>query len=47
VSEEKKGHMKVTVDVEINEALMGMMKECVQNVPQVMQALAKKRRREE
>ena len=28
---ENKGHVKVTLDVEINGALMDMMKECIEN----------------
>ena len=33
LSEEKKGHVRVTVDVEINDALMEMMKEGMKNMP--------------
>jgi len=33
LSEEKKGHVRFTVDVEINEALMEMMKEGMKNMP--------------
>jgi hypothetical protein len=36
LSEEKKGHVRVTVDVEINEALMEMMKEGMKNMPPMM-----------
>ena len=36
MSEEKKGRVKFTVDVEINEALMEMMKEGMKNVPPMM-----------
>ncbi|MBE0512995.1 hypothetical protein IBX38_08085 [Candidatus Bathyarchaeota archaeon] len=49
VAEEKKGRVKVTVEVEINEALM----EIVKNMPQMMQmwrtmrrARAEKKKRE-
>ena len=31
--EEKKGHLKVTIDVEINEDLMKVMEESIQEVP--------------
>ena len=30
--EEKKGHVKVTVDVEISPSLMDMMKECMKKI---------------
>ncbi len=33
MSEEKKGRVKFTVEVEINEALMEMMKEGMKNMP--------------
>jgi len=33
LSEEKKGRVKFTVEVEINEALMDMMKEGMKNMP--------------
>jgi hypothetical protein len=36
LSEEKKGHVKFTVEVEINEALMEMMKEGMKNMPPMM-----------
>jgi hypothetical protein len=45
--EEKKGHVKVSLDVEINAALMEMMKDCIENMPQVIQKLAEKRKKEE
>jgi len=45
--EEKKGHVKVSLDVEINAALMEMMKDCIENMPQVTQKLAEKRKKEE
>ena len=45
--EEKKGHVKVTVDVEINAALMDMMKECVDNLPQLVQMVAEQRKKKE
>lgn len=34
--EEKKGHLKVTIDVEINEALMDVMEESISKMPQTM-----------
>ncbi len=34
--EEKKGHLKVTIDIEINEALMDVMEESIAKVPERM-----------
>ena len=31
--EEKKGHAKITIEVELNEALMEVMKESIKNMP--------------
>jgi len=36
LSEEKKGRVKFVVEVEINEALMDMMKEGMKNMPPMM-----------
>ena len=47
MAEEKKGHVKVTIDVEISASLMDMMKECMENIPQVVQMLAKNRKKKE
>jgi hypothetical protein len=33
--EEKKGHAKVTLEVELNEAMMEIIKEAVKNMPQM------------
>jgi ferredoxin len=35
MAEEKKGHVKVTMEVEINEALMDVVKEAIKNMPQM------------
>jgi hypothetical protein len=35
MAEEKKGHVKVTMEVEINEALMEVVKEAIKNMPQM------------
>jgi hypothetical protein len=35
MAEEKKGHAKITIEVELNEALMEIVKESVKNMPQV------------
>jgi hypothetical protein len=37
MAEEKKGHVKVTFEVEINEALMDLIKENMKTIPQMMQ----------
>jgi hypothetical protein len=36
MAEEKKGHVKVTMEVEINEALMEIVKEAIKNMPQMV-----------
>ncbi len=45
--EEKKGHVKVTVDVEINPSLMDMMKECMENMPHLVQMMAEQKKKKE
>jgi hypothetical protein len=37
MAEEKKGHVKMTFEVEINEALMDLIKENMKSLPQMMQ----------
>jgi hypothetical protein len=37
MAEEKKGHVKMTFEMEINEALMDLLKENMKNLPQMMQ----------
>jgi hypothetical protein len=37
MAEEKKGHVKMTFEVEINEAMMDLLKENMKNLPQMMQ----------
>ena len=39
MSEEKKGHVKLTVEVEINEPLMEMARESMKSMPQIMQTM--------
>ncbi len=34
--EEKKGHAKITIDVEINEAIMEVVKEAIAKMPETM-----------
>lgn len=46
MAEEKKGHVKVTFEVEINEALMEMAKESMKNMPQMMQMWQMRREQE-
>ena len=41
MAEQKKGHVKLTVEVEINEALMEIVKESMKNIPQMMQTMQK------
>ena len=43
MAEEKKGHVKVTMEVEINEALMEVVKEAIKNMPQMAHAWQKMR----
>ncbi len=45
--EEKKGHVKVTLDVEINPSLMEMIKECMENMPQMVQMLTEQKKNKE
>ena len=33
--EEKKGHAKITIELELNEALMDVIKESMKNMPQM------------
>lgn len=42
MSEEKKGRVKLTVEAEINEPLMEIIKEAIANMPQVMAQQKKK-----
>jgi hypothetical protein len=35
MSEEKKGHAKITLEVELNEAIMELIKETSKNMPQM------------
>ena len=44
--EEKKGLIKVTLDVEINEELMGMLKESMENMPHMMQQVMAQRKKD-
>ena len=44
--EEVKGHAKVTIDVEINEHLMDLMKESMTKMPQMLKAIEKRTKEE-
>ncbi len=41
--EEKKGRAKITIDVEINEALMEIIKESMTNMPEMMRMFRRER----
>jgi hypothetical protein len=43
MSEEKKGHIKVTMDFEVNETLMDLFKEMASKMPEMMSQAMKKR----
>jgi hypothetical protein len=47
MAEEKKGHVKVTVDVEISPSLMDIIKESMENMPHVMQMMAENMKKKE
>jgi hypothetical protein len=41
MSEEKKGHVKVTFEVEMNKEFMDVMKDAMQNMPKMMEHMRK------
>ncbi len=41
MTEEKKGHAKITVEFELNEALMELIKESAKNMPQMGETMRK------
>ena len=47
MAEEKKGRVKVTLDVEINEALMDMLKESMENMPHTIQMMTNQMKKKE
>ncbi|MDH5754077.1 MAG: hypothetical protein OEY95_02565 [Candidatus Bathyarchaeota archaeon] len=47
MAEEKKGHAKICIDIEINEALMEIIKESMKNMPQMMKMMGERRRKSE
>ena len=44
---ENKGHVKVSLDIEINEALMDMLKQSMENVPHMIQMMTEQRKKKE
>ena len=47
MAEEKKGHVKVTLDLEINAPLMDMLKESMENVPHMVQMISEQMKKKE
>ena len=47
MAEEKKGHVRVTLDVEINAALMDMLKEGMENMPHMIQMMTDQMKKKE
>ena len=45
MTEEKKGHVKLTVEVEINEPLMDLARENMKNIPGIIQSMQTMRER--
>ncbi len=46
MAEEKKGHVKISIDIDINEPLMEMAKEAMANMPKMMEMMNKKKESE-
>ena len=46
IPENKKGHVKITIEAEINEALMEMLKEGMENMPHMVQQAMAQRKKE-
>ena len=47
MAEEKKGHVKVTLDLEINAPLMEMLKDSMENVPHMVQMMTEQMKKKE
>ena len=47
IPEEKKGCVKITVEAEINEPLMEIIKESMANMPQMMQQMMAQQKKKE
>ena len=41
MSDEKKGHVKITIDIEVNEEIMSIMKEGIEKLPEMVPKLPK------
>lgn len=39
IADKKKGHIKITLEAEINEELMAMLKESMTNIPHMIQQM--------
>lgn len=46
ITEAKKGHVKITIEAEINEALMDMLKESMEKMPHAIQQAMAQRKKE-
>lgn len=43
MAEDNSGKVKITIEVEVNEALMGIAKECMTAMPEMMQLFKKEK----
>jgi hypothetical protein len=43
MAEDKSGKVKITIEVEVNEALMGIAKECMEAMPEMMKMFKKEK----
>ena len=46
ISETKKGHVKITIEAEINEPLMEILKESMEKMPHMMQQMMAQRKKD-
>jgi hypothetical protein len=46
IPEDKKGHVKITIEAEINEPLMEMLKNSMENMPHMMQQVMAQRKKD-
>ena len=47
MAEEKKGHVKITMEIEVNEALMELAKETTKGMVEAMKEMPWRRKKEE
>lgn len=47
MAEEKKGHVRISIDIEISESLMEMAKEGMANIPKMMATFQKEKGKSE